>query len=161
FKQLLDGKVGTPVLPSRVHSDFFPIELFNNTRSYLTTLANQALLSYNKGIYDGCSVLTRKLIEILIIECFERHGIEGSIKNRDGSFFYLSDLIQELLKEPKWTISRNAKKGLPKIKDLGDKSAHNRRFIAREQDLSHVRDEIRTVIEELIHLIDYPNWKHA
>lgn len=161
FKQDLDGKVGTPALPSRVHSDFFPIELFDKTRTYLTTLANQALLSYNKGIYDGCSVLTRKLIEILIIEAFERHGIERKIKNTDGSFLYLSDLIDKLLNEPKWTIGRNAKKGLPKIKALGDKSAHNRRFIARQQDLSILQEDIRTVIEELIHLIDYPNWKTA
>lgn len=161
YKQVLDGKVGMPALPSRVHSDFFPIELFDNTRGYLVSLANQALMSYNKGIYDGCSVLTRKLIEILIIECFERFGIASKVKNPDGTFFYLSDLIDELLKEPKWTIGRNAKKGLPKIKALGDKSAHNRRFIARQQDLTSVQEDIRTVIEELIHLIDYANWKPA
>ena len=159
FKNKLDEQVGTPKLPSNVHSDFFPIEIFDETRGYLKILANQALLSYNKGIYDGCSVLTRKLIEILIIECFERHGSENQIKTQSGNFFYLSDLITEFLKEPAWNIGRNAKNSLPKIKDLGDKSAHNRRYIARENDLQGIRENVRTVIEELVHLIDYKNWK--
>jgi len=159
FKLTLDTQIGTPTLPSNVHSDFFPIELFDNTRGYLKTIANQALASYNKGIYDGCSVLTRKLIEILIIECFERHRNENLIKKHDGNFLYLSDLISELLKEPAWNIGRNAKASLPNIKKVGDKSAHNRRFIARKSDLDKIQDDIRTVIEELIHLIDYENWK--
>lgn len=160
FKLTLDTKIGNPTLPSNVHSDFFPIELFDNTRGYLKSIANQALASYNKGIYDGCAVLTRKLIEILIIECFERHGNENLIKKPDGNFLYLSDLIVEFLKEPAWNIGRNAKASLPKIKSVGDKSAHNRRFIARKPDLDKIQDDIRTVIEELIHLIDYESWKN-
>lgn len=158
FKQSIEVQIGNPSLPSRVQSDFFPIELFDNTRGYLKTIANQALASYNKGIYDGCSVLTRKLIEILIIECFERHGTDNLIKKADGTFYYLSDLITEFLKEPSWNIGRNAKNGLPKIKRLGDHSAHNRRYIARQQDLDNIKSDIRIVIEELIHLIDYENW---
>jgi hypothetical protein len=159
LKKELDENIGIPILPTKVHSDFFPIELLNNTRGYLQTIANQALASYNTGIFDGCSVLTRKLIEILIIECFERHGNDNLIKNSTGNFFFLSDLITEFLKEPAWNISRNAKRSLPKIKDIGDKSAHNRRYIARKNDLDGIKDDVRTVIEELVHLIDYENWK--
>lgn len=158
FKLTIDAKIGIPKLPANVHSDYFPIELFDKTRGYLKIIANQALASYNSGIYDGCSVLTRKLIEILIIECFERHGKEFLVKRTDGVFLFLSDLIAEFLKEPAWNIGRNAKNGLPKIKNLGDKSAHNRRYIARKQDLDSLKDDIRTVIEELIHLNDYENW---
>ena len=113
FKKELDSIIGIPKLSSSVHSDFFPIELFENTRGYLKIVANQSLASYNKGIYDGCSVLTRKLIEILIIECFERHKNENLIKNSTGNFYFLSDLITEFSKEPSWNISRNAKKSLP------------------------------------------------
>ncbi len=158
FKQTLDTQIGNPKMPSNVHSDFFPIELLDNTRGYLKNIANQALMCYNKGIYDGCSVLTRKLIEILIIECFERHGNDDLIKKSDGAFYFLSDLITEFLKEPAWNIGRNAKRGLPRIKNIGDKSAHNRRYIARKQDLDSTREDVRTVIEELVHLVDYNNW---
>lgn len=160
FKQSLDNQIGIPTLPSNVHSDLFPIELFDNTRTYLKKIANQALASYNKGIYDGCSVLTRKLIEILIIECFERYKNEHLIKRVDGNFYFLSDLIVEFLKEPAWNIGRNAKSSLPKIKKVGDKSAHTRRYIARKTDLDNIKEDIRTVIEELIHLIDYSNWNN-
>lgn len=159
FKICLDSLIGVASLPSSVHSELFPIELFDNTRGYLKTIANQTLASYNKGIYDGSSVLTRKLVEILIIECFERYGIENLIKKPDGTFFYLSDLISEFLKEPKWNIGRNAKRGLPNIKKIGDQSAHNRRYIARKPDLDNTKDDLRIVIEELIHIVDYPNWK--
>jgi hypothetical protein len=159
FKLALDNQIGIPILPSKVLSGFFPIELFDNTRGYLQNIANQALASYNKGIFDGCSVLTRKLIEILIIECFERHKNEHLIKKTDGTFFYLSDLITEFLKEPAWNIGRNTKSSLPKIKKIGDQSAHNRRYIARKQDLDSLKDDIRIVLEELIHMIDYQHWK--
>jgi hypothetical protein len=158
FKQQLDKMIGIKTLPSNINSEFFPIELFEKTRGYLNTIANQVLASYNNAIYDGCSVLTRKLIEILIIECFERHKKDDLIKNSDGNFHYLSDLITELLKESEWNISRNAKRSLSEIKNIGDKSAHNRRYIARKNDLDGIKDNVRTVVEELIHLIDYENW---
>jgi len=159
FKLKLDDRFGAPVLPTKVTSDFFPIDLLLNTRGYLVIVANQALASYNNGIYDGCSVLTRKLIEILIIECFEKYSIEKLIKKPDGSFCFLSDLIAELLKDPKWNITRNARQAFPKIKKIGDLSAHNRRYIACKADLDTIKDDLRIAIGELIYLIDYPNWK--
>jgi len=42
---------------------------------------------------------------------------------------------------------------------MGDLSAHNRRYIARKNDLDKLKDDLRIVLEELIHIIDYPNWK--
>lgn len=140
-------------------SSYIPLEIFGNTRQYLELIAKQAIASYETGIYDACNVLSRKLIEILIIECFERHRIDSNIKRDDGVFFFLSDLITALLKEKKWNLTRNAQKSLPKVKELGDLSAHNRRFVARKGDIDKVSNDIRIVVEELIHLIDYPNWK--
>ena len=96
--------------------------------------------------------MTRKLLETLIIECFEFHEISSKIKNGDGDFFYLSDLITKFLDEhgKSWNVGRNAKKGLPKLKSVGDKSAHNRRYNARKPDLENLREELRTTIEELV-----------
>lgn len=142
------------------NSKLFPVELFDNTRQYLKTIALQAIAAYENAIYDGASVLIRKLIEILIIECFECHKIEDKIINKSGDYYYLSDLISILSKEEKWMLSRNVKKSLPEIKAIGDLSAHNRRFIARKGDLDKISKDVRIVIEELIHIIDYPNWKN-
>lgn len=139
-------------------NDLFPKDILIDTRTYLEKIANQAISCYDLELFDACSVMLRKLTETLIIEAFERHGIEKKIKNQNGDFFYLSDLITKLLTEKNWSIGRNAKKGFAAIKALGDLCAHNRRFCAREEDIAKIKDDIRICIEELVHLIDYPMW---
>jgi hypothetical protein len=158
YKENLDLQFGKIPIPKARESKYLPLEIFDNTRGYLQKLAEQAINSYDLGLFDGCSVLSRKLIEILIIECFEKHKIEDLIR-KDGNFFYLSDLIAQLQNEPKWNLTRNAKQSLPKIKKIGDLSAHNRRYIARKADIDNIKEDLRIIIEELIHLIDYQNWK--
>lgn len=103
--------------------------------------------------------MTRKLLEGLIIEAFERHNISNKLKNSSDNFYYLSDLIEIFKTETTWNIGRNAKNSLPSLKKMGDLSAHNRRYIARKIDLDKLKDDLRIVLEELIHIIDYPNWK--
>lgn len=159
FKESIDKQFGKIAIPKASASKYLPFEIFDNTRGYIQQIAEQTINSYDLGLYDACSVLTRKLLEVLIIECFERHSIDSLVKKTDGCFYYLSDLITELLKEPKWNISRNAKQSLPKIKKTGDLSAHNRRYFARKNDVDLIRDDLRIVLEELIHLIDYKTWK--
>ncbi len=108
---------------------------------------------YEKGWYDGCAVMMRRLMETLIIECFEEHRIADKIKNpSSGDFLYLVDLIDKLLQEPAWNIGRNSKKALPKFKSLGDQSAHSRRFNAHREDIEKIADDFRTVCQELIYL---------
>ena len=159
YKEIIDKQFGKIPLPKASDSKYLPFEIFNETRGYIQLIAEQTINSYDLGLFDACAVLTRKLLEVLIIECFERHKIDNMIKKADGCFFYLSDLITELLKEPKWNVSRNAKQALPKIKKIGDLSAHNRRYFARKHDADLLRDDLRIVLEELIHLIDYKSWK--
>lgn len=103
--------------------------------------------------------MTRKLLEVLIIEAFERHNISNKLKNSSDNFYYLSDLIEIFKTETTWNIGRNAKNSLPSLKKMGDLSAHNKRYIAHKIDLDKRKDDLRIVLEELIHIIDYPNWK--
>ncbi|MBK6825870.1 MAG: hypothetical protein IPG86_02865 [Chitinophagaceae bacterium] len=116
FKETIDKQFGKIPIPKASTSKYLPFEIFNDTRGYIQQIAEQTINSYDLGLFDACAVLTRKLLEVLIIECFERHSVDRLIKKSDGCFYYLSDLITELLKEPKWNISRNAKQSLPKIK---------------------------------------------
>lgn len=51
-----------------------------------------------------------------------------------------------------FNVSPNGMKGLRDFKNLGDLSAHNRRFNARKEDIDRVRDGLRVVVEELLHL---------
>jgi hypothetical protein len=96
--------------------------------------------------------MIRRLIETLIIESFENNNIAQNIKNQAGDFFYLSDLISKTLSEPSWNLSRNARQALPKLKDIGDKSAHSRRFNAVRNDIDKIYSEIRVVVQELVYL---------
>lgn len=159
YKESIDKQFGKIPIPKASSSKYLPFEIFDHTRGYVQQIAEQTINSYDLGLYDACAVLTRKLLEVLIIECFERHNVDSLIKKPDGCFFYLSDLITELLKEPKWNISRNAKQSLPKIKKIGDLSAHNRRYFARKNDADLIRDDLRIVLEELVHIVDYKTWK--
>jgi hypothetical protein len=140
-------------------NDLFPKELLLKSRKYIEIVGNQAIVSYDNGQFDACMVMSRKLVEILIIESFERYKIEHKIKGSNGNFFFLSGLISAMQAENVWNISRNALKSLSEIKKGGDLSAHNRRYTAKKPDIEKIKGDLRIVIEELVHLIDYPNWK--
>jgi Domain of unknown function (DUF4145) len=127
-----------------------PAILFRNTRGYLVKVANQANGAYSSGWYDACAVMLRRLLETLIIEAFEHHKIASRIQNANGDFLYLRDLIDKTIAETSWNLSRNAKNAMPKLKDVGDKSAHSRRFNALRSDIDKVAPDLRLVAEELL-----------
>jgi len=126
--------------------------LFKGTRGYLEKVVTQINGCYEKGWYDSCSVMIRRLIETLIIECFEAHNIANKIKTSNGDFYYLNDLINLLLNEPTWNLGRNARSALPRLKNIGDKSAHSRRFTAIRKDIDKLSDDLRNVAQELLYL---------
>src|SRR5580704_976830 len=97
-----------------------PHAMVRGTRGYIEKVVNQINGCYEKGWFDGCAVMMRRLIETLIIECFEKHGIADKIKNPVTSdYLYLGDLITATLAETAWTLGRDAKKGLPRLKTIG------------------------------------------
>jgi hypothetical protein len=130
--------------------DLFPLELVRETRGYIERIAEQACGSYDQGWYDAAAVMVRRLLEILIIEVFEAKGLTAKIQKPDGTFYYLQDLVTLTLNETSWTLGRNVKKGLPELREIGNQSAHGRRYIARKTDLDNVKKELRLTIEELI-----------
>lgn len=123
--------------------------LVNGTRSYIEKVANQINGCYEKGWFDACAVMIRRLLETLIIEVYEKHGISNNIK-KNGDFMFLKEMIGVILSEPSLNLSRNAKSVLPKLKDIGDKSAHTRRFNAVRRDIDEIKSGLRVVVQELI-----------
>ena len=126
--------------------------LVRNTRGYIERVVHQINGAYTNGWYDACAVMVRRLVETLIIETFEEHKLAAKIKTQNGDFLYLRDLISVILAEPSWNLSRNAKQALPRLKDVGDLSAHSRRFIAQRQDLDKLMSDLRIVVQELVTL---------
>lgn len=123
--------------------------LVKGTRSYIEKISNQINGCYEYGWFDACAVMVRRLLETLIIEVFEHHKIEAKIK-KNGDYVYLKDLINITLAEATWSLGRNTKNALPKLKDIGDKSAHSRRYIAVRNDIDDVKLELRAVVQELL-----------
>jgi len=131
-----------------------PFSIVRNTRGYIEIITNQINGCYEKGWYDSCAVMIRRLVETLIIEAFEKHKKADKIKNSSGDFLYLRDLISVALNEKSWSLGRNVKKSLPKLKNIGDKSAHSRRFNAHRYDIDKVIDDLRDIIQEFLSLAD-------
>lgn len=155
-KAIEDAGPDTLLPPSEVtppkQQPVVPHSLFRNTRGYIEKVAFQINGSYDAACYDACAVMVRRLVEVLIIECFEAHGIAAKIKNAQDDFVYLADLIAATLSESSWNLGRNTKTGLARLKTIGDQSAHSRRYNARREYIDAVLIDLRTVAEELLYL---------
>lgn len=126
--------------------------LVKGTRGYIEKIVHQINGSYENGWFDACAVMIRRLVETLIIEAFEKHGLASKIQGPTSDFLYLRDLITVTLNESAWNLGRNTKRALPRLKDIGDQSAHSRRFIAHRSDIDNVIPDLRVVAQELIFL---------
>jgi len=144
--------VAPPVGTRPTNEYMLPFRLVRKTRGYIVIVVNQINGSYEKGWFDACAVMMRRLIETLIIECFECHHIEAKIKDGKGDYFALEELVNKMLQETTWTLSRNTKQGLPRLKKLGDLSAHSRRYSAHSSDINNVASDFRVVVEELLYI---------
>lgn len=131
-----------------------PITLVEGTRDYMMIVTRQINKTYEAECYDACAVMIRRLVETLIIEVYEARGIESQIIDPSTSdYFALSRLIDKVKTEASLPLSRNTKKALRDLKDVGDLSAHNRRFNAVRDDIDKLRLDLRVVVQELVYLM--------
>lgn len=159
-KERLAQELACPIdIP--VSNAFIDLSIVQDTPYYIKGLTKQMAQCYECGLYDAALVLMRKLIETLIIETFERFGVDALIKDANGYFLFLSDLIPKYQGSTKWNTSRNLDKNITKVKKYGDLSAHNRRYQAKQSDIDGFKFELRQVIQEMVLTIDYPNWDRS
>lgn len=150
----INSTLGPPELPVRAGdaNAIIPAVLFRGTRGYLERIVNQANGAYSQGWFDASAVMIRRLLETLIVEAFEKNNRTSEIQNQTGDFLYLRDMIAATLTCTAWNLSRNTKQALPRLKDIGDKSAHSRRFNAVKHDLDSFKSDLRCAAEELLSL---------
>jgi hypothetical protein len=135
----------------REDEGIFPLSLLSQTnRGYLSTIGRQMNGSYASGWYDAASTMMRRLLEAAIIEAFEAKNIAAKIKNHAGDYLQLTDLIKKALAESSWSLSRNSRRALPRLRDLGHMSAHGRYFTAQKSDVDAVRQDFRVALEEFL-----------
>ncbi|MCO6148966.1 hypothetical protein [Flavobacterium sp. NRK1] len=155
LRQFIEAEIGKEIEVAASNS-LYPLEIFENTPSYLEAFAHEASICYDYKLYNSCLFMLRKISETLIIELFERKGLQNKIKNPRGDYFQLADLIKTTVSENSWKLSKIVKENLPKIKLLADSSVHSKRFKARKADIDTMKTDLRIVFEEIIILIEYP-----
>ncbi len=76
---------------------YLPSKIWENTRGYIEKVCRQINGCYKHGFCDGAAILIRRLAETLIIECYEHLKRESEIKDSDGHYYMLSDLVDKAL----------------------------------------------------------------
>ncbi|MCX5805807.1 MAG: hypothetical protein NT010_07040 [Proteobacteria bacterium] len=96
--------------------------------------------------------MIRRLMEVLIIEAFEHSALAAKILDANGNYSRLEDLVRCTLAENSWTLGRNTKTALSKLKTIGDQSAHSRRYNARKEYIDDIIVDLRVSAEEFLYL---------
>ena len=128
-----------------------PDELFLKSPAYLTKLKDQINACYEHNIFDGCAVLMRRLLEILLIQSYEALGIDGQIQDGNGNYKLLDAISKNALTNSTLKLSRNSKKSLDDFKKVGNFAAHKIMYSTRRGDIDGIAKDYRGTIEELLY----------
>ena len=127
-----------------------PVVAVEKTRGYIESLAKQINICYEENAYDGCAVLMRRLEEVLLILAYQHMGIDGEIKDAKGDYFMLESIISNAQGNGKLKLSRNGKKTIERIRELGNLSAHGVTYQCRREYIAEKIDEFRALVQELL-----------
>ena len=152
YSELLPRVEGGTADPTPETEQVLPMAVVKKTRGYIQQIILQANGCYERQWYDACAVMIRRFLETLIIELYEAKGKEGEIQDSSGHFLMLRDLVDKVSAEPSWNLGRETKKVLPLLRNLGDRSAHTRRYIAKKPDVDKILSGLRVAADELLHL---------
>ena len=131
---------------------FLPRPVWVNTRGYIEKICRQLNGCFQFEYYDASAVLARRLLETLLIEAYETLNKADEIRDKDGNYQMLSFIVAAALGDKGLNLGSDAKQAVTAIKELGDRSAHNRRFNATKPDLEKIQSGVRCVVDELINL---------
>lgn len=127
-------------------------EDFGRGTRHLEQLVIETNGSYERGYFDGCAVMLRRILESLIISVFISRRQVSSIKI-DGTFLQLEALIEKILIFDQVHLSRDARRVMRQIKEVGDVAAHNRNYLTQQQDIDDIKLGARRILNELFQAI--------
>lgn len=131
--------------------ELLPSELWYKSRQNIEKVCSQINTSYYYGIYDGALVLSRKLIEMLLILSFKNYKQEYLIKDGDNNYRQLSEIIAIAKDNRVIDFTRSAKENLEVFREKGNLSAHNPFYNALKKDLDGSQSKLRQLVEELFY----------
>lgn len=152
------------IQPTMNHArGYLPEAVWKNTRRYIEEVCRELNGSFQYAYYNAAAVMLRRLLETLIIEAYEHLTREDEIKGAGGNYLMLSDLAERACGENGHrglNLGRDSKKALKDARNVGNWSAHARRFLAHSGDLTKFQDGMRLLVQELIQIADLVK-KHA
>lgn len=128
-----------------------PDSLIKSTRGYIENIAKQINASYNNNIFDGCAVLMRRLLEILLIHSYEAVKLEYQITDNNNGFKNLSYIINHTCSNKPYTLSKDSLEVLDNFRQVGNFSAHRIQYNAKRKDIDNIKLQYRMTIEELLY----------
>jgi hypothetical protein len=144
---------GTVVAPENDRY-IIPTGLFENTRPYLETLVIQINGTYQRGFYDACAVMCRRLLECLLLLAFERAEKGEVIRDASGEYLAFADIIGLASSNKHIKLARGAAAVMGKIDNVGDLAAHHPTYTTRRKDIDDQRLAFARVISELTRLAE-------
>lgn len=127
-----------------------PDSLITQTRGYIECLGKQINASYNNNVFDGCAVLMRRLLEILLIHSYEEAGRVMDV-SENGGFRNLSYIINFTISNKPFPLSKDSAETIDDFRELGNFSAHRIQYNAKRKDIDNVKLKYRMTIEELLY----------
>ena len=91
----LEILLGEELVEEKCPDEILPLDLYKGTRQNIESIADQINKSFHFGIYDGCAVLMRRLIEMLLILAFKEHKQDTDIRDIDGYYVPLHKIIDK------------------------------------------------------------------
>jgi len=122
-----------------------------NTYTYIETLAKQINAAYEHNVFDGCAVLMRRLVEVLLILAYRKLQIESAIKDPAGNFLMLEGIVNNAKTNSTLDLSRNSKGSVETFRVLGNFSAHKIEYTCRREYIKPHIQEFRALVMELLH----------
>jgi hypothetical protein len=124
---------------------------YRKTRGYIEALAKQTNAAYEQNIFDGCAVIMRRIIEVLLILAYRHLGMEDEIRDANGNYQMLEKIINHAKTNKKLDLSRNGKDSLDLFRELGNFSAHKIEYTCRREYIKPHIQEYRALFVELLH----------
>jgi len=137
--------------PKEVQSDgsILPDSLLIDKRAYIQRYGKQINASYSAGIFDGCAVLMRRLVEICLIHVYENAGLLSSIEESPGRYKDLRLIIDDAVLNSTIALTKDSRDCLDSFRILGNLSAHKLFYNCRSEEIQKVKLQFRLLIEEL------------
>jgi len=136
-------------------SGYLPDAVWRNTRGYIEAVCRELNGAFRAGYFNAAAVMLRRLLETLIIEAYEQLKREGEIKDGNGNYLMLVDLVDRANGDKGHAglnLGRDSKAALKDAREIGNWAAHARRYIAHASDLTKVQKGVRLVVQELVQI---------